>query len=104
MQKIKKNDDVTVLAGKYKGKSGTVLKICDNDRVIVEGINIVKKCVKPNPQINETGGIVEREASIHISNVGLFDPSAKKASRIGFKFLDNNKKVRFYKASGNELS
>ncbi len=99
MKRILKGDEVIIIAGKYKGKTGTVLRLCEKDRMLVEGINIIKKCVKPNPQKNETGGIVEQEASIHRSNVALFDANTKKASRVGFKVLKDNQKVRFYKSS-----
>lgn len=97
MKRIKKGDTVLVLTGKYRGKTGEVTQICKNDKVIVEGINIVKKCVKPNPQRNEVGGIVEKEAPIHISNVAIYDESSSKASKVGFKHLKDNTKVRFYK-------
>lgn len=102
MKKIKQNDEVKILAGKYKGKTGTVLKVLPKDKVLVEGINIVKKCTKPNPQLNQPGGIIEREAPIHISNVSLIDSVNKKPTRVGFKFLKDNRKVRIYKSS-NEV-
>lgn len=98
--KIRRDDEVVVLAGKDKGKQGKVLKvlIADN-RVIVEGVNLVKKHTKPNPQLGVAGGIVEKEASIHVSNVAIVNPATGKAYRVGFRFEDE-KKVRFFKSNG----
>ena len=98
--KIRRDDEVVVLAGKDKGKQGKVLKvlIADN-RVIVEGVNLVKKHQKPNPKLGEAGGIVEKEASIHVSNVAVVNPATGKADRVGFRFEDE-KKVRFFKSNG----
>ena len=98
--KIRRDDEVVVLAGKDKGKQGKVLKvlIADN-RVIVEGVNLVKKHTKPNPQLGVAGGIVETEASIHVSNVAIVNPATGKADRVGFRFEDE-KKVRFFKSNG----
>ncbi len=102
MQKIKKGDDVVVIAGKDKGRRGTVLRVLrDKDRVLVEGANMVKKHVRGNPQRGESGGILEREAPLHISNVALYNPKTEKADRVGIKEVDG-KKVRFFK-SNNEL-
>ena len=100
MNKIKKGDDVIVIAGKDKGKRGNVLRILDNGRVMVDGINIVKKHVRPNPQAGEQGGIVEQEAAMDISNVALYDAASGKASRVGIKVLEDGKKVRVYRTSG----
>jgi large subunit ribosomal protein L24 len=100
MNRIKKGDDVIVIAGKDKGKRGSVLRVLDNGRVMVDGINIVKKHVRPNPQAGETGGIVEQEAAMDISNISLFDAALGKASRVGIKVLEDGKKVRVYKTSG----
>ena len=99
-RKIRRDDEVVVLAGKDKGKQGKVLKvlIADN-RVIVEGVNLVKKHTKPNPQLGVAGGIVEKEASIHVSNVAIVNPETGKADRVGFRFEDE-KKVRFFKSNG----
>ncbi len=102
MQKIKRGDDVIVLAGKDKGKRGTVTRIVDADRVIVENVNMVKRHTKANPQAGVAGGIVEKEASIHISNVAIFNPATKKGDRVGIKTLEDGKKVRFFK-SNNEV-
>ena len=98
--KIRRDDEVVVLAGKDKGKQGKVLKvlIADN-RVIVEGVNLVKKHTKPNPQLGVAGGIVEKEASIHVPNVAIVNPATGKADRVGFRFEDE-KKVRFFKSNG----
>lgn len=102
MQKIRKGDEVIVIAGKDKGRRGTVLRVLrDKDRVVVEGANIVKKHVRGNPQRGESGGILEREAPLHISNVALYNPKTEKADRVGIKQLDG-KNVRFFK-SNNEL-
>jgi large subunit ribosomal protein L24 len=100
MNKIKKGDDVIVIAGKDKGKRGNVLRVQDNGRVMVDGINIVKKHVRPNPQAGETGGIIEQEAALDISNISLYDAASGKASRVGIKVLEDGKKVRVYKTSG----
>ena len=100
--KIKRDDEVVVLAGKDKGKQGKVLKVLtDKDRVIVEGVNVVKKHQKPNPALGESGGIVEQEAAIHISNVAILNPETGKADRVGFR-IEDGKKVRFFK-SNNEV-
>lgn len=98
--KIRKGDDVIVLAGKDKGKRGTVLTMLTNDRVIVENVNLVKKHVKPNPAKGEAGGIVDKEMPLHISNVAVFNPVSGKGERLGFKQLDDGRKVRIFKSSG----
>jgi len=100
MQKIRTGDQVVVLAGRDKGKRGSVLRVLADDRLIVEGVNIVKRHTRPNPQRNVTGGIVDQEASIHRSNVGLYNPTSGKAERVGFRTLDDGRKVRFYRQSG----
>ena len=99
MRKIKKGDDVIVIAGKDKGKRGSVLRVYDNDRVMVENCNMAKKHVKPNPNTGETGGIVEKEMPLHASNVALFNPVSGKADRVGFKVLEDGRKVRVYKSN-----
>ena len=97
--KIKRDDEVVVLAGKDKGKQGKVLKVLtDKDRVIVEGVNVVKKHQNPNPALGESGGIVEQEAAIHISNVAILNPETGKADRVGFR-IEDGKKVRFFKSN-----
>jgi large subunit ribosomal protein L24 len=100
MSKIRKGDDVVVIAGKDKGKRGTVLSRFDSDRVVVEGINRVKKHEKPNPLKGQPGGIVEKEMPIQISNIALFNPGTQKADRVGFKILDDGRKVRMFKSNG----
>ena len=101
MQKIKKNDTVIVIAGKDKGRTGSVTRIV-GDRAYVDGINMVKKHQKPNPQVNVQGGIIEKEAPIQLSNIAILNPETNKADRVGFKFLNDGKKVRFYKST-NEV-
>lgn len=107
MNKIRKDDQVVVLTGKDKGRSGRVIKI-DGDRAIVEGINVIKKHMKPNPYKREQGGIVEKESTIHVSNIAILNPISKKADKIGVKFVEpanageKKKKVRYFK-SNNEL-
>ena len=100
MNKIRKGDDVIVITGKDKGKRGTVLDRIDDQRVVVEGINRVKKHTKPNPMKGQPGGIVEKEMPINISNVALFNPATSKADRVGFKMLDDGRKVRVFKSNG----
>lgn len=102
MNKIRKGDHIVVRTGKDKGRRGIVLAVQDNDRLLVEGINTVKKHVKPNPAKNEEGGIVVREMPIQISNVGLLNPATGKADRVGFSVLDDGRKVRVFK-SNNEM-
>lgn len=100
MLKIKREDEVIVIAGKDKGKRGKVRKIVDDKRVIVAGVNMIKKHTKPNPQAGVQGGIVEKEAPIQVSNIAIFNPETSKADRVGFRTEDGNK-VRFYKSNGN---
>lgn len=101
MNKIKKGDEVLVITGKSKGAQGKVLKVLiAEQRVLVEGVNLVKKHLKPNPNTNTKGGIVERESPLHISNVALFEPVSKKAAKVGFKTLEDGRKVRYFKSSG----
>jgi large subunit ribosomal protein L24 len=100
MNKIRKGDDVVVIAGKDKGKRGTVLNRVDDQRLLVEGVNRVKKHTKPNPMKSEPGGILEKEMPIHISNIALFNPVSQKADRVGFKSLDDGRKVRVFKSNG----
>lgn len=103
MQKIKKGDEVIVIAGRDRGKRGSVLKVLDNGRALVDSVNIVKKHVRANPNKGETGGIIEREASINLSNVAIYNPSADKADRVGIKILDDGKKVRVFRSSGEQI-
>jgi large subunit ribosomal protein L24 len=100
MNKIRKGDDVVVITGKDKGKRGTVLRVIPaEDRIIVEGINVVKKHQKPNPMRGVQGGIVEKTMSIHVSNVAIFNKETGKADRVGFK-VEGDKKVRVFKSNG----
>ncbi len=103
MQKIKKGDDVIVIAGKDKGKRGTVLRVLDAEHLLVEGINRVKKHQRPNPMKNAPGGIIDKEMPLHRSNVGLFNPATKKADRVGIKSLEDGRRVRHYKSNGEVI-
>ncbi len=103
MQRIKKGDEVIVLAGRDKGKRGTVLRRVDAQHVVVEGVNRVKKHQRPNPMKGETGGIIDKDLPIHISNIALFNPATKKADRVGVKLLEGGKKVRIFKANGEQV-
>lgn len=102
MLKIKRDDEVIILAGKDKGKRGKVRKVLADNRVLVSGINMVKKHTKANPQAGVAGGILESERPIEISNVAIFNPSTNKADRVGFK-VNGDSKVRIYKSSGEEI-
>lgn len=102
MLKIKRDDSVLVTAGRDKGKRGSVVKVLDDGRLIVSGINMVKKHTKPNPQQGIAGGIIQKEAAIDASNVAIFNPKTEKADRVGFRVLEDGKKARFFK-SDNEL-
>ena len=102
MNKIRKGDEVIVKTGKSRGQRGTVLQVFTDGRVLVEGVNMVKKHVKPNPNTGESGGIVEKEMPLHASNVALFNPATGKADRVGIKTLEDGRKVRYYK-SNNEV-
>ena len=99
--KFRKGDEVIVMTGKDKGKRGTITKvITETGRVVVENINMVKKHQKPNPNMNVPGGIIEKEMAVDVSNVAMFNPVTGKADRIGFKFLDDGRKVRVFKSNG----
>jgi large subunit ribosomal protein L24 len=100
MKKIRKGDDVVVLTGKDRGRRGTVLRRVDDSLVVVEGVNRVKKHVRPNPLKGEVGGIIEKEMPIQVSNVALFNPASQKADRVGVKVLEDGRKVRFFKSNG----
>ena len=102
MQRIRKGDEVVVIAGRDKGRRGTVVRVMDDTRVVVENINIAKKHQKPNPNAGVPGGIIEKEMPLDASNVMLWNPVTKKGDRVGFKTLDDGRKVRFYK-SDNEV-
>lgn len=102
MRRIKKGDDVVVIVGKDKGRRGTVARVLGDDKLIVQNINMVKKHQKPNPAAGITGGILEVEKPINASNVMLFNPAAGKGGRVGFRTLEDGRKVRFFK-SNNEV-
>jgi large subunit ribosomal protein L24 len=100
MRKIRQGDDVVVLTGKDNGKRGTVLRVLEDDRIVVENVNMAKKHQKPNPQRGEPGGIVDKEMPLHLSNVGLYNPEKDGADRVGFKILEDGRKVRVFKSNG----
>jgi large subunit ribosomal protein L24 len=102
MAKIKRDDEVVVIAGRDKGKRGTVRQVLDTGKLVVSGINMIKKHTKPNPQAGVTGGIVEREAPIQISNVAIYNSEAGRADRVGYK-VEDGKKVRIYKSDGSAI-
>lgn len=99
MRKIKRNDEVIVIAGKDKGTRGTVKRVLKDNRLVVSGINMIKRHTRPNPYANQPGGIIEREAPIHASNVAIFNKETGKADRVGFKVLEDGSKVRIYKST-----
>ncbi len=102
MRRIKKNDEVIVITGKDKGKQGKVLRTA-GDTVIIDGVNLVKKAVRPNPNKGESGGIKSEESPIHVSNVQLFNPATGKGDRVGFRISDDGKKVRYFKSGGEKV-
>ena len=103
MNKIRKGDQVIVTTGRDKGKRGTVSLRVDDERIVVDGVNVVKKHVKPNPLKGTTGGVIDKTMPIHQSNVAIFNAATGKADRVGVKLLDGGKKVRVYKSSGDEI-
>ena len=103
MQRIRKGDEVIVISGRDKGKRGTVLRRVGAEHVVVEGVNRVKKHQRPNPMKGVTGGIVDKDLPIHLSNVALFNPATQKADRIGFKMLDDGRKVRVFKSNREQV-
>jgi len=103
MRKIRKGDDVIIIAGKDKGKRGTILRVVSLEHVVVEGVNRVKKHAKPNPMKGTNGGIIEKAMPIHQSNVAIFNAATGKADRVGVKQLADGKRVRVYKSSGEEI-
>ena len=102
MNRIRKGDQVVVIAGKNKGQKGEVVRVA-GDKIVVSNVNIIKRHTKPNPQANQPGGIVEREAPIHISNVMLFNSAAGKGDRVGIKVLEDGRKLRVFRSSGEAL-
>jgi len=103
MQRIRKGDEVVVLSGRDKGKRGSVLRRVDAQHVVVEGVNRVKKHQRPNPMKGQNGGIVDKDMPIHVSNIALFNPATKKADRAGVKRLEDGRKVRVFKANGEQV-
>jgi len=103
MNKIKKGDQVVILTGRDKGRRGTVLSRVDDERLVVEGVNVVKKHVKPNPMKGITGGVIDKTLSIHQSNVAIFNAATGKADRVGIKIKDDKTKVRVFRSSGDEI-
>lgn len=103
MRKIKRDDEVIVIAGRDKGKRGKVVRVLADDRLVVSGINTIKKHQKPNPQAGVAGGIVEKEAPIQVSNVAIFNPATQKADRVGFKVLEDGNKIRVFKSNGEAV-
>ena len=100
MQRTKKGDEIIVISGRDKGKRGSVLRRIDAEHVLVEGVNRVKKHQRPNPMKGQTGGIVDKDMPIHVSNIALFNPATQKADRIGFKLLGDGRKVRVFRSNG----
>jgi large subunit ribosomal protein L24 len=100
MKRLRKGDQVVVISGKDKGRQGTVLNVMADDHVLVESINMVKKHTRPNPMQGVEGGIVEKEMPLHVSNVMLFNPVTNKGDRVGFKVLEDGRKVRYFKSNG----
>ena len=103
MRRIRKGDEVIVITGKDKGRGGTVVSVLEDDRLVVENINVVKKHVKANPNAGQSGGIVDKEMPIHVSNVMIFNPQTGKGDRVGFKMLDDGRKVRYFKSNSEVL-
>lgn len=100
MQRIKKGDDVVVIAGRDKGKRGSVLRVLADGRALVDSVNVVKRHTRGNPNTGETGGIIEKEAPIQLSNIALYNPASEKGERVGFKTLEDGRKVRYFKSNG----
>jgi len=103
MQRIRKGDEVVVITGRDKGKRGTVLRRVNAEFLVVEGVNRVKKHQRPNPMKGLTGGIVDKDMPVHVSNIALFNPATKKADRVGFKQLQDGRKVRVFKSNGEQV-
>lgn len=104
MAKIRRDDEVVVIAGKDKGKRGKVQRVLTDGRVVVSGVQMIKKHQKPNPQLEIPGGIIEKEAPIAISNIAIVNPETDKADRVGYKVLEDGKKVRVFKSNGEVIS
>jgi large subunit ribosomal protein L24 len=104
MRKIRKGDSVVVIAGRDKGKRGEVSQVVDATHVVVSGVNTVKRHTRPNPMKNQPGGIVSKEVPIHVSNIAIWNPVTGKADRVGFRMLEDGRKVRFFKGNGEQLN
>ncbi|HAI68443.1 MAG TPA: 50S ribosomal protein L24 [Gammaproteobacteria bacterium] len=104
MRRIKKGNDVVVIAGKDKGKRGKVIRFIGDDRVVVENINLVKRHTRGNPMQGSPGGIIDKEMPIHISNIALINPTSNKVDKVGFKFLEDGTKVRYFKSNGEVIA
>ena len=104
MRKIRRGDEVVVRTGRDKGRRGQVVGVLDQQRVLVQGINLVKKHVKPNPMKGEPGGIVAKEAPIQVSNIAIFNPATSKADRVGIRVLEDGSRVRFFKSTGETIA
>jgi len=104
MRKIRRGDEVIVRSGRDRGRRGQVTTVLDEQRVVVQGVNLVKKHVKPNPMKGEPGGIVAREAPIQVSNIAIFNPATSKADRVGVRVLEDGSRVRFYKSTGETIA
>ncbi len=103
MKRIKKGDEVIVIAGRSKGQRGHVLHVMDAERMLVENVNMVKRHTRPDPGRNVPGGIVEKEAPIHVSNIQLFNPATNRADKVGFKTLEDGRKIRIFKSNGEAV-
>jgi large subunit ribosomal protein L24 len=103
MGKIRRDDEVVVITGRDKGKRGRIVRVLENDRVVVSGINMIKRHTKANPQLGTAGGILEKEAPLHVSNVGLVNPDTGKADRVGYKVLEDKTKVRVFRSTGEVI-
>ena len=102
MRKLKRDDEVVVIAGKDKGKRGTVSQLL-GERAIVRGVNVVKRHTRPNPNLGKPGGIMEQEAAIHISNIAIFNPTANRADRVGIRIDEDGMKTRYFKSDGEDI-
>jgi len=103
MRKIKKGDEVVVTTGRDKGKRGTVLRVVDPEHLLVEGANMVKKHQRPNPMKGQTGGIIDKEMPLHVSNVAIFNPATRQADRVRIKVMDDGRRVRVFKSNGEMI-
>ena len=103
MAKIRQGDEIIVIAGKDKGRKGTVIRVYEDERVLVEGINVARKHQKPNPNAGVAGGIIEKEMPLDVSNVMLFNPTTQKGDRVGYRNLEDGKKVRYFKSNNEGL-